>query len=169
LSSGDADKESPLGRFFDYRPEYSQLGEFATADVAWQMTDVVGLTADTIYDLDLGQPARTSAGGVIQHSPDFSSYAEVRYINVLDATYINFGVDYKLTRRYLLGFNTTYDTDEGDFQSYNFNVRRKTPEAVIGVSVGYNNISEETSVGIIFEPAAAAAQGQSERLRNIGR
>jgi len=168
-SSGDADKESPLGRFFDYRPEYSQLGEFATADVAWQMTDVVGLTADTIYDLDLGQPARTSAGGVIQHSPDFSSYAEVRYINVLDATYINFGVDYKLTRRYLLGFNTTYDTDEGDFQSYNFNVRRKTPEAVIGVSVGYNNISEETSVGIIFEPAAAAAQGQSERLRNIGR
>lgn len=166
----DADRESPLLRFFDYRPEYSQLGNFATLDAAWQVTDAVGLTADSIYDLDMHQPARTSAGGVIQHAPDFSSYAEVRYLNALDVTYVDFGCDYKLTRRYTFGFNTIYDTDESEFQSYNFRVRRKVPEAQIGVSVGYSDITDETSLSVIFEPAAAGTDAaRAQRLRDIGR
>lgn len=167
----DADRESPLLRFYDYRPEYSQLGNFATMDAAWQVTDVVGLTFDTIYDLDIHQPARTSAGGVVQHAPDFSSYAEARYVNALDVTYVDFGCDYRLTRRYTFGFNTIYDTDESEFQSYNFRVRRKVPEAQIGVSVGYSDITDETSLSLIFEPAAAsaAAANRSQRLRDIGR
>lgn len=168
-STADADRESPLGRFFDYRPEYSQLGDYATLDAAWQVTDVVGLTFDTIYDLEIHQPARTSAGGLIQHTPDFSSYAEVRYLNILDTTYVNFGFNYKLTRRYQATLNTTYDTDEEEFQSINVTLRRRTPEAAVGVSVGHNNITNETSVGVIFEPVAAKEQLQSDRLRNIGR
>lgn len=166
----DADRESPLLRFFDYRPEYSQLGNFATLDAAWQVTDAVGLTADTIYDMDLHQPARTGAGGVIQHAPDFSSYAEVRYVNALDVTYVDFGCDYRLTRRYTFGFNTIYDTDEEEFQSFNFRVRRKSPEAQIGLSVGYSEITDETSLSVIFEPTAAATDSaRAQRLRDIGR
>ncbi len=169
-STDDADFESPIKRFYDYRPEYSQLGNFANLDAAWQVTDVVGLTADTIYDLDINQPARTSAGGVFRHSPDFSTYAEVRYINVLDATYVNFGADYRLTRRYTIGFNTSFDTDENEFQSYNFRFRRRVPEADIGLSLAYSDVSDETSIGFIFEPVAAgAAAARSQRLRDIGR
>lgn len=171
-STEDADRESPIDRFFAYRPEYSQLGNFLNADAAWQVTDVVALTFDEIYDLDIHQSSRTGAGAVIQHSPDFSSYAELRYINALDATFVNFGCDYKLTRRYLLGFNTTYDTDESEFQSYNIRVRRRVPEANIGVSLGYDNITDEASFSLIFEPAAtreAQAQALGQRLRDIGR
>ncbi|MCC6320160.1 MAG: hypothetical protein IT438_01845 [Phycisphaerales bacterium] len=169
-STDDVDKESPILRFFDYRPEYSQLGNFGSVAAAWQATDALALTADTIYDLDINQPARTSAGGLIQHNPDLSSYAEVRYINALDSTYVDFGCNYSLTRRYLVGFNASYDTDEDEFQSLNLNVRRKTPEAAVGVSVGVNNITDETSIGVIFEPTAAReAQRPTDRLRNIGR
>lgn len=169
-STDDADRESPIDRFFAYRPEYSQLGNFLNADVAWQVTDVLALTLDEIYDLDIHQSSRTGTGAVIQHSPDFSSYAELRYINALDATFVNFGCDYRLTRRYLLGFNTTYDTDEHDFQSYNIRIRRRVPEANIGISLGYDNITDETSFSLIFEPAVAP-QGQAlaQRLRDIGR
>lgn len=169
-STDDADRESPIDRFFAYRPEYSQLGNFLNADAAWQVTDVVALTFDEIYDLDIHQSSRTGAGAVIQHSPDFSSYAELRYINAMDSTYVNFGCDYKLTRRYLLGFNSTYDTDLNEFQSYNIRIRRRVPEANIGVSLGYDNITDETSFSLIFEPAAAPqAQALSQRLRDIGR
>lgn len=168
-ASGDADTETPLGRFFDYRPEYSNLGDHATLAAAWQATDVVALTFDSIYDLENNQPARTSAGGLIQHSPDFASYAEVRYLNALDVTYVNFGVDYKLTRRYFAGVNATYDTDEESFQSVNFTVRRKVPEAALGVGVGYNDITDETTFRFIFEPNAAPTQNPNERLRDIGR
>jgi len=174
-STSDVDRESPIQRFFTYRPEYSQPGNFLNADAAWQVTDVVGLTFDSIYDIDLHQPSRTSAGGIIQHSPDFSSYAEARYVNALDATYVNFGCDYKLTRRYNFGFSTTYDTDLDEFQSYNFRLRRKVPEAQVGLAIGYDNIRGETSIGVIFEPAAADAGlngiggASAQRLRDIGR
>jgi hypothetical protein len=169
-STEDTDRESPIERFFTYRPEYSQLGNFLNADAAWQVTDVVALTVDEIYDLDINQSARTSAGGVIQHSPDFSSYAELRFINELDATFVNFGFDYKLTRRYTFGFNSTYDTDLGEFQSYNFRIRRRVPEANIGIGVGYDNITDETSFSLIFEPTAAPdSQTLAQRLRDIGR
>ncbi|MFN7021639.1 MAG: hypothetical protein ACK4WH_09965 [Phycisphaerales bacterium] len=169
-STDDVDKESPIQRFYDYRPEYSQLGNFATVNLAWQATDAVALTAHTVYDLDLNQQARASAGGMIQHWPDLVTYAEARYINALDTTYVDFGCNYTLTRRYLLGFNASYDTDRDEFKNYNFNVRRRTPEAALGVSIGVNNITDETSIGVIFEPVAAReVQQPTQRLRDLGR
>jgi len=167
-STADADRESPIGRFFDYRPEYSFLGDFGVVDMTWQLTDAVALSAGTIYDFDDRQPARTTAGGLVQHSPDFASFAEVRYVNALDTTYLDFGVSYSLTRRYAITLGATYDTDEGDFQRVNSTVRRRGPEATFGVSLSYDNIADETGVGIVFEPQGVR-QDQLDRLRGLGR
>lgn len=167
-STDDADRESPIGRFFDYRPEYSLLGDFGVVEATWQVTDAIALSGGTIYDFDDRQPARTSAGGLFQHSPDFASYAEVRYINALDTTYLDFGVAYKLTRRYSVSANATYDTDEQDFQNVSTTVRRRVPEAVFGVSFGYNNITDETNIGVVFQPQGVD-QSPLDRLRGLGR
>ena len=48
------------------------------------------------------------------------------------------------------------------------------PDATLGVRLNYNKITDETSVGVVFEPAAATAarerSGQQiERLREVGR
>jgi hypothetical protein len=167
-SSADADRESPIGRFFDYRPEYSLLGEFGLVELTWQLTDAVALAASTIYDFDDSQPARTTAGGLVQHSPEFASFAEVRYINALDTTYLDFGVSYSLTRRYAINLGATYDTDEGDFQRVNTTIRRRGPEATLGVSLSYDNIADETGIGVGFEPQGIR-QDQLDRLRGLGR
>ncbi len=167
-STADADRESPIGRFFDYRPEYSLLGDFGLAEGTWQVTDAVAISASTIYDFDDRQPARTTAGGLVQHSPDFASFAEVRYINALDTTYLDFGVSYALTRRYNITFGATYDTDQNDFQRVNTTIRRRGPEMTIGVSLSYDNIADETGFGIVLEPQGVR-QDQLDRLRGLGR
>ena len=172
FSTSDADKESPLGRFFDYRPEYSFLGNYFTADAAWQVSDSVALSANTIYDLDLHQQARSTAGGTIQHWPEFATFAQVRYVNALDATYVDFGASYKLTRRYDLAAYATYDVDKGELQQVSGTLRRKWPEATLGLKASFDTIRDETSIGVVFEPQAVANRGGFERvqrLREIGR
>jgi hypothetical protein len=171
FSSSDADKESPIGRFNEARPEYSFLGDYFTADLAWQATDVVGLVFSTVYDLDINQPARTVAGGTIQHNPEFSSYAQVRYLNALDATYVDAGVTYQLTRKYTVGAGLTYDTDENDVQEVSGTLRRRFSDATLGVRLGYNNIIGETSVSAVFEPVGVRDNlaETAERLRDVRR
>lgn len=163
-SSSDADRESPIGRFFDYRPEYSLLGDYATVDAVVQLSDSVAVTANTIYDFETNQPARTSAGGTIQHSQDFSTFAEARYINARDVTLVDFGASYKLTPRYSISGYVTFDTDESDVQSVATTIRRRFPVATLGVTLRYNNISSESSVGVVFEP-----NGRDDRAAELRR
>ncbi len=167
FSSQDADRESPIGRFFDFRPEYSLLGDYSTTDVVWNVSDPVALSFNMIYDFETSQPARTSAGALVQHSEAFSSYVEMRFINALDSTYLNFGANYQLTRKYRLETHATYDTDYEEFQSISGVLRRRFPEATLGVVVNYNQISDETSFGFVFEPVGVTEQ-PGARLQRLG-
>jgi hypothetical protein len=167
FSSQDADRESPIGRFFDFRPEYSLLGDYSTTDVVWNVSDPVALSFNMVYDLETHQPARTSAGALVQHSDAFSSYIEARYINALDSTYLNFGADYRLTRKYSLEGHATYDTDFDEFQSISGVVRRRFPEATLGAVVNFNQITDETSFGFVFEPVGVTEE-PGARLRRLG-
>lgn len=169
FSTADANELSPIGRFNEARPEYSFLGNFMTNDATWQVTDTVGLIFNQVYDFDLNQQARTIAGGVIQHSPEFSTYGQVRYVNSLNSTYVDAGVNYQLTRKYFVGVGATYDADENDLQNINLSVRRRFPEATLGVKVEYDNILNETSFGVIFQPQAVQQDERSARLQSLSR
>lgn len=170
FSSADVNDDSPIGRFDDARPEYSFLGNYFTAEGTWQASDIVGVTGGIIYDFDLNQPARTVAGLIFQHTPEMSVWAQLRYINALNSTLVDQGLTYQLTRKYSFGYALVYDADENNLQSINFNIRRRFREAVFGVKVQYDNIADETSVGIVFEPQLAAQeQQQQQRLRSLGR
>ncbi len=165
---------SPFGRFFDARPEYSFLGNFFTGEAVWQMTDAVALASSVIYDFDTNQIARSTVGGIIQHSPEFSIYAQVRSLNALDAVYVDAGLGYQLTRIYSVSAGVTYDTNRNEVQNFSATLRRRFQDATMGVRMNFNNITDETSIGVVFEPAAATAarerSGQQfERLREVGR
>jgi hypothetical protein len=169
FASNDTDNISPIGRFTEYRPEYSFLGNFFTGDVAWQATDAVSFAFNQVYDFDLSQPARTIAGGMIQHNPEFSTYGQVRYINALDVTYVDMGLAYQLTRKYAVAGNLTYDTDRSEVQEVSGSLRRRFPDATLGFKLGFNTITEETNVGLVFEPQIGDTQAKSDRLREIRR
>lgn len=160
VSSGDVNKTSPIGRFFDYEPELSTLGgTFGTIDAAYQVSEIVGLGARMVYDFDINQPALSDYGVVIQHLPAFSSFVDVRYLNAENSTTIIAGVSYELTKKYSVSANTAYDTKTGDIQGVSAEIRRRYPNVILGVGFSYNNITSETSFGFIFQPVGATRGG----------
>jgi hypothetical protein len=167
VSSGDVNQESPIGRYLDFRPEYSNLGDtFATLDASWQVTEVFGLGGNIVYDFDINQPARTDVGAIIQHSPYFSTYLDMRYLNAEDSTVFIAGAEYELTRKYWIGGNVQYDTELGAIQTVSGEIRRRYPNVIIGLGAGYDNITSETSFSFVFQPVGVTKS--SSRFRGIG-
>lgn len=155
----DGPGESPIGRWLDYRPELSVLGHtFGTLEGAWQVTEVLGVSGVAVYDLEHRQPAMLAGGCVLQHTPRFSTYAELRGINAQDQTTAVAGATYDLTRTYALSLAASYDTDASQWQSVALEIRRRLPSAVLGLRLAYNDITNETSVGVVLEPMTPGSQ-----------
>jgi hypothetical protein len=152
LWGDDADRASPIGRWSPARPEDSQPGEFFAGDLVWQATDALALTSNVVFDLELNQQARTSAGALLQHSPQFSSFVEGRFINSQDSTYLDAGVQYAMSRRYNILFTGSYDVPNDRFQTVTAEVRRLSAGVLVAVAVGYNTITAETTLGFTLRP-----------------
>ncbi|CAN5708634.1 hypothetical protein BH11PLA1_BH11PLA1_09260 [soil metagenome] len=163
-SSGDSDRRTPIGRFFDDRPEYATLGDYATAAVTYQLTDATALTGSTVYDLELNQQARTNVGVTTEVARDFTTYIEMRFINPLDATYLAGGADLRLTSTYTLGTSAIFDTSGGRLQSIAFRLSRELPALILSAKVGYNDITRETTLGFALTPI-----GKDQRTENLAR
>jgi hypothetical protein len=150
---------SPIGRWIDYRPEASSIGDFAGFSAVWQVSEVVAVAGETVYDLDASQPDRTVVGGSIQHSPEFSTWGDIRFINSQDQTYASVGAQYQLTPKYAVEGWAAYDTDRDDLQNINVQIRRAMPNVWLGVGLSYNNINEEASLSVVFEPRGLLGGG----------
>ncbi len=166
-SSSDVDTESPIGRYIDYRPELSNLGgSFGDLAASWQVSEVFALGGLTVYDFENDHLQRTSLGGTLQHTPDFSTYADLRTINSQDQTYLVLGAAYELTTKYSLDLSGAYDTNLGEFQSVTGQLTRKFPSVTLGFVSSFNNITDETSFGIIIRPVGSSRPGA--RLQGVG-
>eukprot|EP00913_Durusdinium_trenchii_P006202 g5814.t1 len=86
-TSDDDDRAGTIPRYFEARPELSTPGDHIRGEAVWQATDVVSLAGETIFDLELNQQARSAAGVLLRHTPEFSTSADVRYINSQNVTY----------------------------------------------------------------------------------
>jgi hypothetical protein len=172
LSPGDVDRKSPIPRFFDFRPEYSNIGgTFGSVEAAWQVTEVFGLGGETVYDFEASQVARTSVGMTLQHftmaqQPDFILSTELRYLGPQDQTYAILASRYNLTPKYAIAVVTTYDTDRRDFATFTAEFQRRFPNVILGVAVTHNNISNDTSFGLLFQPVGVDVA--TARLRGVG-
>ncbi len=167
FTSDDADTESPIDRYFDYRPEYSQLGDSFVLDTSWQMTDGVAISQHLTFDFDTNQIARFSAGALLEHTQSLNSFIEARTINARDVTFLDAGITYRLTDKYRTGLTMTYDTDEGDFQNLGVRVQRRFPNATFGFSLNFNNITGRTNLGLVFQPAGVESRSAA-RLSRLG-
>jgi hypothetical protein len=153
FSSGDVDPKNPFGRWVEFRPELSNPGNYATVDGAWQVSSAFALTSSTVYDLDTRQQDRTSGGFVITHSPRYSSFAELRYLNPLDSTFLDLGTSYQLTQRYRLAALGSYDISNGGFQGAGGELTRASDAYTLGLRLSYNNTTDSTSFGFVVKPA----------------
>ncbi len=156
FSSGDVDPKNPFGRWVEFRPELSNPGNYFTGDGAWQVSSALALTGSTVYDLDTRQQDRTSGGFLIQHSPRYSSFAELRYLNPLDSTYLDLGASYQLTSRYRFTGLASYDVSNGGFQGAGGELTRSSDAYSLGLRLSYNNTTDSTSFGFVVKPALSA-------------
>ena len=162
FSSGDVDPKSPFGRWIDFRPELSNPGDYFSSEAAWQVTSALALTGSTVYDLDANQQDRSTAGFVIQHSPRYSSFAELRYLNPLDSTFLDLGTTYQLTERYAFTGLTAYDLHNGGFQGAGGELSRKSDAYLLALRLSYNNTTDSTSFGFVIKPSLVA---KKQRVR----
>jgi LPS transport system D len=164
FSSNDAPITSPIGRFFDYRPELSSPGNFFVVDGVMRLTDATSLTGGVTYDMDARHDATHDVGLLIRQSPQLIVITDLRYINAMDSTYVNLGASYLLTDKYSANFATTYDATHGGFQSTIIELRRRFSSMMLGVSVSYNDITGESSLGLVWQPYGAS----ETRLSGVG-
>ncbi len=163
-SADNAEEESPIGRFIDYRPEYGQLGKFIDTDLIYQATDALAITGNTVYDFDENRTARVSAGLIWQQWSDLSFFSEVHYLNERDATYVTVGGDFRVTAKWRVGASTTYDVEESNMQGATLRLRREFPQVIMGANLTYNNITDEVGVGVEVIPT-----GRDYRLTQLRR
>ncbi|MFG0306090.1 MAG: hypothetical protein ACF8Q5_07730 [Phycisphaerales bacterium JB040] len=151
-SDDEADRDDPIARYYDPRPELSRPGEFARVAAGWQVTEIVALAGETIYDFDERSHDRSSVGARVQHTDRFSTSLDLRFLETQDATYGGWTADYRLTDKYRASLNTTYDFDRDDFRSVSARLYRSFPIGTLGLTLSYNNIRGETSFGFVLRP-----------------
>ncbi|MFN7314246.1 MAG: LPS assembly protein LptD [Phycisphaerae bacterium] len=155
FASDDSDPQTPIGRFFDARPEYSALGDYFVGDMQYRLTDATSIVASTIYDFDDNQQDISTAGLLIQHSPNFTTLADVRFLNAQDSTVLTVWGDYQITDKYGVLLSPNYSMSEGEFQSVFARVTRRFSAFQASISINYDNIQGETSFGFVFQPYGA--------------
>lgn len=153
--SQDTQPETPIGRFYAARPELSVPGEYFRLESILQLTEAVAIAGETIYDLEIEQQARSSIGVLFEHTPDFLTTLELRYLNSQNVTYGRYGFRYVLTDKYRIAGNATYNFENSDFQTLSLNFLRRFTIGELGVMVLYNNIRGETGLGFTFTPVGA--------------
>jgi hypothetical protein len=158
-TSDDDDRAGAIPRYFDARPELSTPGDHARVEATWQATDVVAFAAESIYDLEINQQARTAAGVLMRHTPEFSSSADIRYINSQNVTYGGMGARYTLTDKYDAFGRVTYNFQRDEFQTFVAQLDRRFPNLTLGIIFRYDNVQGETSFGFTLRPLGLGGRG----------
>lgn len=158
-STGDVDQRGPFGRFFDYRPEFSNPGEYATIDAVLRLTDATSVTSSEIYSFDRNETAATSVGLLIREAPKFSAAIDLRFLNPENSTFLNLALNYELTSKYVVYLGTEFDANTGDFQSAVIEIHRKFRSMELAVAVATNQITGETGVSVSVIPYGSSGGG----------
>ena len=135
-----ADPVTGDGRFFLYRPEYSQARNHVNVDYSWYLSDSTTFLADMNYDIDDGKIDRASAGLAVVRDPRLAYYAGMRLLPDMDSAVGAFGVKYQINRKYSITA----------FEQYDFDFRGKTNLAT-SVSIVRKFPRWYTAVTFIFD------------------
>lgn len=164
--SDSAQVTSPIGRFVSYRPELSNPGNYMANSAVWQVSDTLALTGSSVYNMDVGQQARSSVGALVDHWPGFSSSFDLRNIHADQTTYFDIASTYQLSSKYWLTGAVSFDLNNERLQTIATGIRRRYPGLFFGLSVSYNQITDDTSFGILVQPEGVRSSGA--RFQGLG-
>jgi len=164
LRSDDADVDTEIARFFDYRPEYSVGGDHFYAELLWMVTDTLGVAGELTHSLESDRVAQWRLGGTLDHTPRLSSFLAYEEIRVLGSELLTWGFRYQLTAKYHVGFQQTLDFSENDSRQIDFVIDRKLPSWTMRIKVGFDEIDGEQTLGVTLIPDGRRPRGPGVAL-----
>jgi len=151
-ASDDSPTPTRLGRAFEDRPELGSYGEFVQTDATMWLTDAVALTGFSVYDIEDESGTYASGGFFIDHGVGFSTYADLRYIDVIDSTLLHAGASYRLTSKYAVDGAVLYDFEDAEFQSTSAAISRRFPQWTVRLGMTYDDLRDDLGMSVVFRP-----------------
>jgi len=160
--SSDRAGTSVIPHYYAPRPELSNPGTYVGSEFVFSPTDVLAFSGSLVFDTDLDKASRTSTGVLVNHQ-GFSSSIEYRDIRAVDASFLFGRITYILTDKYSITTSADYNFDQSDFQTFFARVDRRFQIGTLGLSVYYDNINSETSIGFVFRPFGTSGTSVGSR------
>ncbi|MEM1185315.1 MAG: LPS assembly protein LptD [Planctomycetota bacterium] len=156
FAGNNTDRGGPVPRWYDPRPELSSTQRAVDVQGLWQVSEIVSLAADWVYNVEVSQASRASVGAAVRHGRGVTVTGELRTLREQGDTYGNLGLRYPFGDKYTFSASTSYNFERDEFARYRIIALRTFPNGQLGVSVTFDNTADETSFGFVFQPSGLA-------------
>ena len=153
LASEDSANPLAIGRYYDYRPEYTLGDDHFYTELLWAVTEATAITGDLTHSFDQGSVMQWHLGAENKHTDRLSTYIRYREIDALDARLLSYGASLQLTTKYRAGLYQVLDFGKSNGSRITeFVLDRRLPRATFGIVVGYDDIDGEATISITLSP-----------------
>ena len=154
---------TPIGRYYDDRPEASNARSHLRANGSWRISDTMVLLGDANYDLDDQKLDLFDISYAVEHTPRFSYVVGYRHIADLNANLIGLGANYEINSKYKVALRTYYDLERSKLQTLDVTLIRKWPRWYTAVTFGLDQIEENIHIGLSVWPEGAPQMALGSR------
>jgi hypothetical protein len=152
LRSEDGPRDSPLPRYFSYRPEYSVGGSHFYTELLWAVSDSLGMSGELTYDFENDQIAQWRVGTELDHTPRLSSFVWFDDLRPLDSRLVTFGLRYDLTTKYNAWLRQQFEVSGESNRSFAFVLERRLPSWRLRLRADLDQVDDEQSFGLVLVP-----------------
>lgn len=159
LRSDDAQTATAIPRYFDHRPEYALGGDHFYGELLWAVTEATAVTGELTQSLESGDAVQWRLGIENRHDDHLTTFVNYREIDVIAARLLTYGATLKLTTKYRVGVSHVIDFEAGQSRALNFSLERRIPRARVELVLSYDELENNTSLGILFTPDGFGSRG----------
>lgn len=163
FDSDETEVESPIARFFPFRPENSLFGDHTYQELELQVSDTLVFSADANYNFDNDDIAQWNLGFTLDHTPRLATFIFYRDIEAIESAIIQYGFEYLLTPKYQMAYVQSYDTEHGENRNVTLTVTRRLPRWLLVVALDFDQIEDITSIGVALAPEGFGGSGDISR------
>ena len=134
------------------RPENSRTRNYFAGDLAYRLSDTTTFLYDFNFDLNDRSFDRHDFALAVERSPRLSYIFGSRYAGDIDMNLVGGGWNYKLTEKHFTAVRAWWDVDRGEAGEATLSYVRKLQRWYLGVSLEYDNVSDDTSIMLSLWP-----------------
>ncbi len=159
-----------LNLYPDKKQNFGNVPGFLDYDASWQVGDRFAVLSSGLYDF-WGTGQKITRVGFQRRRPGLSScYLGVDRLNgPIDSTYLNFGVTYRTSEKWGMGFSNSYDLGEGYNIGQKATISRIGESFVVTLGASRNESKDNWGVNLSIEPVFMFDKNkQEEGLLGLG-